>query len=447
MHSNSTLLVLLVVALAFCVRPSHATEYQQAENVAAESAEEAAIGMADMDERPARFQRLQLLRDVLQEAPPFWSGASLELGLRMYDFRRDNGVETVSEALAAGTELSFSSGKWRDRLSVGASWHTSNGINAPPDRGGTGLLGPGQTDLSVISRAWLDVKLGQAISARLYRQDFNIPYINRQDSRMIPNTHEAYVLRDSHVPLQWIAGHITKMKRRNSEEFIPMGEIAGADGDESGTTLAGARYEFSPGATIGAILQHTGDLFTTAYSETTFRRTLTEDWGLQLGAQLTNQWSNGDEKLGNFSTYTWGLRSLVSFRGAILTLGYTDTGSAAIRKPFGGTPGFTSSMLFDFDRANETAVRIGLSHNFVRLGMPGTSVIVNYTRGSGARLNDGTPQPDADEIAITADFRPERGLLKGLWLRVRYAEADRGADTTDRQEIRVILNYSLGALQ
>jgi hypothetical protein len=57
------------------------------------------------------------------------------------------------------------------------------------------------------------------------------------------------------------------------------------------------------------------------------------------------------------------LRGKVSFRGAMLTAAYTNTGSAVIRSPFDGTPGFTSSKLYDFDRANEEAYRISLSQN------------------------------------------------------------------------------------
>ena len=49
------------------------------------------------------------------------------------------------------------------------------------------------------------------------------------------------------------------------------------------------------------------------------------------------------------------------------------------------------------------------------------------------------------EIDITADFRPKSGLLKGLWLRVRYADAERGPAMADRRDLRLIINYSLKA--
>ncbi len=439
--------LICAVALNLLVAATLASEYQQLENIAPESAEEASLGIKDIGEVPNKLPRRGLLRNALADAPPFWRDSSLDLGLRVYDLERENGVESIAEASAVGTELTFRSGKWRDRLSTVVSWHTSFAIDAPEGLGRTGLLAPNQSDLSVISRAYLQFDLGETTSLRLYRQDFNMPYINRNDSRMIPNTHEAYVLRYPGERLQWLFGQVTKMKRRDSEDFVPMGEIAGVAGNNAGTTVAGVRYSFSDETTLGALLQHTNDLFTTAYSEASFRRTISEDWGTQLAAQITNQWSVGEELLGDFNTYTWGLRGKLSFRGAVLTAAYTNTGDAEIRKPFGGTPSFTSSMLFDFDRANEEAYRIGLSQNLVKYGLPGISLIVNYTKGRNAETDDGALLADADEIAITADFRPQEGFLKGLWLRVRYADGDRGSPAADRREVRVILNYSLEALR
>jgi hypothetical protein len=94
-----------------------------------------------------------------------------------------------------------------------------------------------------------------------------MPYINRQDSRMIPNTHEAYVVRYPGETFQWTAGHITKMKQRDSEEFVPMGEVAGVEGNNAGTSVLGGRLTINNGITIGAVIQQTNDLFTTAFSE------------------------------------------------------------------------------------------------------------------------------------------------------------------------------------
>jgi len=432
----------LICAVALCapVTATFAIEYQAVENIAPESAEAAAVGVQAADETRAWLPRRGLLHDALANRSPFWRDSALDLGVRAYDLQRDNAVESIAEAFAAGTELTFRSGQWRERLSTVLSWHTSFGIDTPEGSGDTLLLGSGQSNLSVISRAWLQLGLTETLAMRLYRQDFNMPYINRNDSRMIPITHEAYML-------QWLFGQVTKIKRRDSEEFVPMGEAAGAEGNDAGTTVAVVRWQFNDKSNLSGVAQHTRDLFTTSYVEGVIPRTFSDDWGMQLTAQLTNQWSTGEELLGDFSTYSWGLRGKVSFRGTILMAAYTSIGDARIRNPFGGTPSYNSTMLSDFDRAQERAFQIGLSHNFTRLGFPGISIAGNYTQGRHAETNDGGPLPDTDVISVTVDFRPERSFLQGVWLRVPFADLDRGSPEDDRREVRVILNYSLEAFQ
>jgi hypothetical protein len=94
-----------------------AAEYQELETIAAETAEESSVGMEDLDQEPERPKR-QFLMGALSDMSPFWRDSSAELNLRLFDFKRENGEETISEALAIGTELSYSSGKWRERIST-----------------------------------------------------------------------------------------------------------------------------------------------------------------------------------------------------------------------------------------------------------------------------------------------------------------------------------------
>jgi hypothetical protein len=432
------------VCLAVSPNAVNAGEYQEAETIAAETAEESSVGMADLDQEPRRPRR-RIVLDALSERSPFWRDGSTEHNLRLYDFERENGQETISKALAIGTELSYRSGKWRDRISTVVSWHTSNGIDAPDSEPLTGILGPDQSDISVLSRAYLEVDLVEKSALRLYRQDFNMPYLNRNDTRMIPNTHEAYVLRRPGDSVDFLFGHVTKMKQKDSEDFLPMAEVAGVEGDTTGTSVGGVNFRFDEAVLIGMAAQYTRDLFSTSYGELSLGKSINTDWGIQVATQYTGQRSVGDELLGDFDTYSWGVRAKGSYRGSILTAAVSGTGNSAIRKPFGGSPGFSSSMRFDFDRAREDAYRVGLSHNFTRIGFPGIGLIVNYTEGKNAVDSGGQALPDSREIDITADFRPKGGWLKGLWLRVRYADADRGPAVADRRDLRLIINYSLKA--
>ncbi len=425
-----------------------AAEYQLDESLAPESAQDATTALEIITSEGERPPRRSIFALDFSEAAPFWRDSESELNFKVYEFDRNDGVTSLGEAFAAGSELTFRSGKWRDRMSVTTTWHTSHGIDAPKNLGNTGLLAPDQSDLSTISRAYLDYSLNQETSIRAYRQDFNLPYLNREDSRMIPNTHEGYVVRNAGQRLQYIGGHITKMKKRDSEQFVHMGTIAGVDDNKEGTSIAGVQYAFLNGLSLGGLTLHTDDILTTTYLESSYERSLSDSWGLQLAAQYTDQQSNGKELIGDFDTSSWGVQSRLSYFSTVVTAAYSRTGSdSAMRKPFGGTPGFTSSMLFDFDRANEQAWRLGFSQNFARLGAPGLSLVANYTKGSDARSDSGVILADEDEIALTFDIRPQSGLFEGLWLRLRFSEGDRGRDEDDRRDFRLILSFSLGAFQ
>ena len=63
----------------------------------------------------------------------------------------------------------------------------------PNRAGNTGLLQPNGDGFSVLGQAWAKVRAGPA-TATLFRQALQLPFINGNDSRMIPNTFEAYQL-------------------------------------------------------------------------------------------------------------------------------------------------------------------------------------------------------------------------------------------------------------
>jgi hypothetical protein len=401
------------------------------------------LGLEDMD-RPLRLlPRRYVPRERLAERGPFWADSGIELRLRVYDFTREIDGERVSDATALGTALTFRSGRWRERVRLLATWHTSFGLDAPDEFGGTGLLGPDQSDISVLSRAFVEVQLTESASARLYRQDFNLPYLNRDDSRMIPNTHEAYIVRRPGDRFEFTFGHVTKIKRKDSDRFVPMGEVAGVQGSKSGTSFFAVRGNATDSINLGINGFLTKDLFTTVYAESSFKRALTENWGLQLAGQFSWQRSHGKEQLGQFNTSTWGLRGALSYRAAVVSLSRTAVDeNAGIRSPFGGRPSFASGMIYDFDRAGEDAWRIRLSQNFTRFGLPGFTVKIDYTEGRGAIAPGLEPLSDESAWTLTADYQPQ-GRFEGLWLRLRYGEGDRSGTDSGRRELRFIANYTL----
>lgn len=420
-----------------------ATEYQDSEQVAPESAQESSVGLERIEERLRLGPSRTVLRDLFKNAPPYWRDTTASVKLRTFDFRRDDGDERSRDALATGFELGIESGRWRERFSFSATWHTSYGLRDPAGLGNTGVLKPDQSDISVISRAFGQWNFSAITRVRFFRQDLNMPYINRQDSRMIPTTHEAYLLEHLGERFEGRIGYVARIKKQDSDEFIPMAEEAGVEGGNSGTSVINLQYSWPMGLKIGAVVQHSRDLFMTSYSETSFRKELSERWGLQIAAQLTRQTSTGAELLGNFDSYAWGLRGRISYRGAILTLAATEVGNAEIRSPFGGNPAYTVPMIGDFGRAHEETIRVGISQNLAPYGIRGVSATVNYTAGRNGRFENGLPAGDGDEIDVNIDLRPEKGIFKGVWFRIRWGQWNRGDGLPDRQDLRFIINYTL----
>ena len=226
-----------------------------------------------------------------------------------------------------------------------------------------------------------------------------------------------------------------------------MAEAAGVAGGTAGTTIAGLKYS-TEGFEIGGLNAYTHDAFNIAHGEANWARTISDNLAVTLSAQYSDQRSVGRQDLGDFSTHTYGVRFGGSFRNASFTLAYTKTDEgAAIRSPFGGRPGFNSMMILDFDRAGEEGRRISLSFHFGRAGLPGLSLQTNFGRGRNAiDAITGLPLSDDKEDDVTIDYRPPQGKLEGLWIRLRTADVNRMDPATDRNDVRLIINYDFAML-
>jgi hypothetical protein len=385
----------------------------------------------------------------MDSLPPFWRDTNLILNFRTYYFYRDKDGASNNEAWALGGSLSYESGRWRDRLQVGLAGYTSQKLYGPDSRDGTLLLKPGQQSFSVLGQAYLDMQIIDGMNLRLYRQTFNnLPYVNKHDSRMAPNTFEAYTLKGIGLKnTDFIVAHVTKMKTRNTSSFEYMSEVAGYKGTSKGLTMGGVRYGFSQGNDIGAISQYSWDLWNTLYAEANVIWELTTETDIRLSLQHTDQRSVGDELAGDFETYVFSGNVDASYQGAIVNFAFSTTDSdSGIRSPYGGYPGYISLMVKDFDRADEDAWLVGLSYDFSSLGLDGLSSFFNYANGNTPE-SGAAASPDQEEFDLTVDYRFKRDFLKGLWLRVRGAYLNQdGPDSVDVKDFRVIVNYELPIL-
>lgn len=399
--------------------------------------------------RPMPTHRLtEWLRDQVADEGPFWRDTQLSFKLRGYHYDRQTESQADKTALTLGGWLEYKSGWWENTVQVGGAFYTSQPLYAPDDRDGTALLAPGQEAISVLGQAYLKVRVAQAGELRLFRQDLNLPYINRQDSRMAPRTFEAYTFFSESLPdIKFVASHLTRQKKREANSFVSMAESAGLSGGD-GLSLAGALWQCAPQTSLGAITEYAWNYMNTAYGEINHTWQIDAGWSLKAQGQLSHQQSVGEEIGGRFETAHGAAKLTLGRKGLGFSLAAsaTDTG-AAIAKPFGGSPSYLSLLIKDFDRAGEVAWLCGVSCDLGQYLIPGLSGFANYARGA-ARDIDGVHAPDQSEIDVTLDYRPPEGPYRNIWFRFAtgFLEMEEGPGSANVQEFRLILNYDFQLL-
>src|SRR5438876_10161288 len=326
-------------------------------------------------------KRLQALKDT-----------KFEFNLRSFYFDRSDFSGAEKQAWAIGVWLGVKTGYFLDHVAFGATVYTSNPIYATDDRDGTLLLAPGQNGYTVLGEFYTELRSVEDVTITVGAEGYDTPFINRNDTRMTPNTFEAIVLQgrtevgknssDDNVtadgiglskdgkevavptptPAQDVAaikyglGYFYKIKERNDSEFVSMSEDAGAD-VERGVWAAGALYEKGK-FNIGAIDYYSEDIINIAYAESKLEVPLADDWKLKFAGQYVDQGSVGDNALQghSFSGHQFGLKVDLPIKKALFTAAFTHAWRTAnLQNPWSGYPGYTSVQVHDFNRAGESA--------------------------------------------------------------------------------------------
>jgi len=427
--------------------PLHAAESELEEAPAPQSVEDIRGPILEAFLRPAREEPLfPGLKQALQHLPPFFADTQLGVRYRTYALSRDRVSGVESAAWAMGGWIEYRSGELWNTFSTQVKYHLSAPIIAPEDKDGTRLLKPGQKSYHVLGVANAALRWNELV-LRGWRQEIQVPYVNRRDSRMTPNTFEAIALIDAVGELNYGAAYIWKIKPWDSDEFISMSEQAGAQ-KERGVASAGIRWSPSEQAYVGAFNHFGIDTYNTLYVEAGYTVPLQRRWGLKAELQFTDQRSVGEQLLGSFDLQNVGLRVSGSIANAVLRLGFSVTtdGGLPIQNPWGSSPSYASLMQRNFTRANEKAGILSLSWNFSRLGVPDLSAIVNFVGAWDAKDELGERLPDSHEVDVTIDYRIDEGLFRGFWLRLRGSYLKEDGNAEHGTDFRIILNYDIPLL-
>lgn len=443
-----------MVMLPWRVTPALAQEVIQGEQPTTTNVEESVSPIErSFQEKPPRQGLFPQLKEALKDADPFFRDSKFDVDLRTYYFYRSNYPNSdpqINEAWAIGGSASYRSGWFLNHFGVGAVYYLSEPLYAPDDRDGTQLLRPGQKPIAVLGQIYGRVKLVEDNYINLYRYQYDTPYINSNDIRMVPNTFEGYTVtgawggKDGAPGLKYGGGYITKIKPKNSDDFVWMSQQAGAP-NKTGVVLAGATFSLGR-FSIGAIDYYCDDVINTAYAEAKYTLPVNQKLGFSFAAQFTDQRSVGEDLLpgSSFSVNQFGVQAQMSYSGAQFTLAFTADGSGNdLQSPWGGVPGYTSVQVKDFDRANEKAFLVKAAYDFTHLGLEGVTAYALLVHGWG-RINPTTRQdvPNENELDLDLQWKPKSGFFKNFWPRFRYAVVHQyEGDKNYIHDFRIIFNY------
>src|SRR4029453_11267006 len=297
-------------------------EYLAASREPAESASEEASPIEEPFLQPAGWRLAQ------HSTEPFFRDSIFSLEPRFY-YRHLHDGNGVSEAFAAGGALMLTSGWGRDTLQLGIGGYTTQPLATGRDPGATGLLRPDGEGLSVLGQVWGKLRVGVA-TATLFRQEIELPFINGDDTRMIPNMFEAYRLdiKPSDVFRLGFA-YVTREKTKTSAEFRPMSEVAGVPGVDRGTSVVGFLLGAKDATYIGAVDELTWALLNIAYVEARKTGRLRNCFDFLGELEFIDQQSVGHDLLGSFATQLYGASLITSYRSAVLTVAFTSTADSS----------------------------------------------------------------------------------------------------------------------
>jgi hypothetical protein len=383
-------------------------------------------GQVPLDESFAPRTRADWVREMRRKA---WEDTRFDAEIRSYDFDRDRYDGSESEAWALGGSVGLKTGYFRERFAFGATGYTSQKLRGPEDKDGSLLLAPGQHGYTVLGELYGEFLLYEDTRLGFGRKVIDTPYLNRNDTRMSPNTFESITLQglfggDGQAEWRAGAGYFDEIKQRNADEFVSMATAAGApDGVSRGVYAGGGNYrkgDFS----IGAIDYYSDDIINIFYSE----------------MKYSDQRNTGDDLLRgtDFSANQWGSKAEIAAGNALVSAAYTSAGGdTGMQAPWGSHPGYTSVQMEDFFRDGEDAWMLRAAYNF--RSVRGLGVYGLWVNGSDP---EDPGQFAVEEYNFNLQWTPDSGPLKGLMMRLRYAHASQDDPANSGQdELRLMIFY------
>jgi hypothetical protein len=439
---------LIAAVLLLVSRSAGASESELEEQPPPGSAEELAGQLERQFEPPPEpAPPLPALEAALAELPPFLRDSTLSFRLRSRYLNRRRFDDDRVETWAGGGSVHFHSGWWADAAAVELEYFTSQRLKGEQGRDGARHLEPGQHGFGVLGVANAKLRFREW-TLTAYRQALELPYVNGNDNRMVPNTFEAATLVRDGERADWIASYIWRVKPKDADDFVSIPALAGEE-ENRALGLLGVNWTPTDDTQLGAFGYYSRDVGSILYGEGGWEHELPRGVTGRLEGQLTRVQAVSDALLNDgerASTGQLGLRASASVSGLLAQLAATRTsGGGAIRSRFGSIPSYLDRMQHSFARANEDALGLTLTWRPCGQGAGPWSVRWDVTQGWNGE-NDGGGRSDRLESGLMLDFRPETGRLDGVWLRLRGSVLYDDEQERTQNEVRLELQYDFDLL-
>ncbi|EGB14873.1 outer membrane porin [Pseudodesulfovibrio mercurii] len=374
---------------------------------------------------------------------------------RLYYFtQRNKGTgqefDVIKESLALGGWLKYETPWLEDHLGLGVALYGTAPLTGElnqPDQGGTGLLTSDNEGFAVVGEAYVKARY-EKTEARIWRQRIETPFINSNDSRMLPQSFEAYGLKSGDIDnLELSVFWVDKEKKRDSDTFKSMSNVAGLTDVNRGVFMTGADWKPLANLPTRFWNYYAPDLDNTFFTQ--FKYTFGDPEGVEYAVlvQGVSQNSVGEQLAGSYNTGELGLMGTVKYSGFTFDLGASIVDdSVGIRNSWGVYPFFNNLMNYSFNRAGEKSLLLGVAYDFSRIGWDGYRADIKAGFGDTPDTGfNATYDRSEYDLDIYYDFD---GDLKGMSLlsRFSYQDADESMGGRDGYQVRLRLQYNFQLL-
>lgn len=391
---------------------------------------------------------------LAEEAEPAWEYGSVTGQLRYYYFTqrdkdKDTSIKHVKESLAIGGFLKYETPWIKNALQFGVAGYASEPFPPQfnrPAKGGTGLLTTRNRGIATIGEAYLKGKMG-GLTGTVFRQRIETPLVNGSDSRMIPQTFEAYSLTSKDFEeLTLQAAWIERIKLRDTDSFEYMSEVSknsSMANTRRGMFMAGGDWAPAPFKTR-TWYYHIQDYMRSIFLQAGGSHPIAEDLSWHWLAQGLDQRSTGDADGGSFHVDEFGLMGGVTINGFTFDAGGTvvDNTTKVVSR-WGAYPFFNNMMAYANNRAGERSLYLSTEYDFKRIGWNG------FTSSLKASLsktpNEGrNASPNHTEYDLNMNYAFD-GMLKGLTIQNRWSYQESKEDN-DGMQVRLRFQYAFQLL-